>query len=128
MILKLPKIVILFLFVQKQAKPVLTNTAPKKLPASVTKNSYNAPKVVPQKQQVVTTSSVPTAPKATTTLNKQELINYKIALRNKIAHKINFTNVIGDGTCAIIFTISDSGILQNRKFKKQSKIFVSKKL
>ena len=54
------------------------------------------------------------------TVNPQEMINYKIALRNKIASKIDFTSILGDGTCVVSFKISQSGTLTNRSFTKQS--------
>lgn len=69
------------------------------------------PKVIPSQK-----SSVP----KTTVTNIQELNNYKIQLRNRIASKIDFTQVIGDGSCIISFTISSEGALTNRKFLKQS--------
>ena len=50
-------------------------------------------------------------------------IGYKIGLRNKIAQKINFANVIGDGTCVVSFNIASNGALQNRKFQQQSDNF-----
>ena len=73
-------------------------------------------------QKPVTTATTSTKPQ-TQTVNKAELANYKINLRNKIASKINFTNVIGDGTCVVSFSISSSGALQNRKFLTQSDNF-----
>ena len=63
-----------------------------------------------------------TKPTATvnTTEAKQELASYKVALRNKIAHSINFTKIIGDGDCAVSFKIDNAGNLTNRHFSKQS--------
>lgn len=64
-----------------------------------------------------------TQPKTTQTTQKsnpQELSYYKIALRNKLASRIDFTNVLGDGTCVITFKVSSSGQLTNRAFAKQS--------
>ena len=52
--------------------------------------------------------------------NPQEMTYYKIALRNKIASKIDFTNILGDGTCVVSFKVSSSGQLINRAFAKQS--------
>lgn len=51
---------------------------------------------------------------------KQELTTYKASLRNNIGKKINFANIVGDGSCAITFTINSSGKLTNRKFSQQS--------
>ena len=41
-------------------------------------------------------------------------------MRNAIGRKINFANVVGDGSCSITFTINSSGKLTNRKFSQQS--------
>ena len=108
---------------KQQIQPT-TKTTPKAVPAK--QNTQQT--VQPQQQTKTTTNPVinqpqPTQNVQTRVVNQQELANYKINLRNKIAHKINFANVIGDGTCIISFTISNSGILQNRKFKKQSNNF-----
>ncbi len=51
---------------------------------------------------------------------QQELKNYKIALRNAIAREIDFTKVIGDGSCEIEFALNSSGKLINKNFSKQS--------
>ncbi len=51
---------------------------------------------------------------------KQELSNYKTALRNTIGRKIDFTKVVGDGSCSVAFKIDSSGRLINRSFSKQS--------
>lgn len=53
-------------------------------------------------------------------LNPQEYANYKINLRNRIASKINFAGVVGDGDCIVSFAVSSTGSLINRKFDKQS--------
>ena len=51
---------------------------------------------------------------------RQELVNYKAGLRNTIGRKIDFTKVVGDGTCAVSFKVNSSGKLTNRAFTKQS--------
>ena len=51
---------------------------------------------------------------------KQELANYKISLRNTIGRKIDFTKVIGDGSCVVAFKVNSSGQLVNRSFAQQS--------
>ncbi len=51
---------------------------------------------------------------------KQALKTYKNNLRNTIAKKIDFTRVIGDGSCTVSFRIDSSGKLINRSFSKQS--------
>ena len=55
-----------------------------------------------------------------TELAKQEFINYKAQLRNTIGRKIDFTKVIGDGSCTVAFKIDSNGKLTNRSFAKQS--------
>ena len=52
--------------------------------------------------------------------NRQEYINYKAQLRNTIGRKIDFTRVIGDGSCTVAFKIDSTGKLINRSFAKQS--------
>ena len=51
---------------------------------------------------------------------KQELVSYKANLRNTIGRKIDFTRVIGDGSCTVAFKIDKNGKLINRSFAKQS--------
>ena len=51
---------------------------------------------------------------------KQEFANYKAQLRNTIGRKIDFTKVIGDGSCTVAFKIDANGRLTNRSFAKQS--------
>lgn len=53
-------------------------------------------------------------------LSKQGLAEYKVALRNTIAHSINFTKIIGDGECAVSFKIDNAGNLTGRHFSKLS--------
>lgn len=85
------------------------------------------PTPLPTTQQQTTVQKLPiptiSQQTQTPTVNKQELLNYKVSLRNTIARKINFANIIGDGTCTITFTISNSGTLENKKFKVQSDNF-----
>lgn len=74
-------------------------------------------------QQTSTSSNVQvpkTTGQVTQTTNLEELKQYKKALRNKIASNINFLNVVGDGKCALSFSVSSSGALLNRKFVSQS--------
>ena len=52
--------------------------------------------------------------------SKQELVSYKANLRNTIGRKIDFTKVIGDGSCTVAFKIDKNGKLTNRSFAKQS--------
>jgi len=51
---------------------------------------------------------------------KQELAAYKTNLRNTLGYKIDFTKVVGDGSCTVAFKINSSGQLVNRSFAKQS--------
>ena len=51
---------------------------------------------------------------------QQEYTNYKIGLRNKIASNIDFTAVVGDGSCVVSFKLDASGNLINRAFSQQS--------
>lgn len=53
-------------------------------------------------------------------LKLEELNKYKIKLRNNIASKIKFINVVGDGSCAVSFKINASGKLINKRFSKES--------
>lgn len=53
-------------------------------------------------------------------ISKQELTAYKAQLRNTIGRKIDFTRVIGDGSCTVSFKIDSNGKLTNRTFSKQS--------
>ena len=55
-----------------------------------------------------------------TQLAKQEFVSYKANLRNTIGRKIDFTRVIGDGSCTVAFKIDSNGKLVNRSFSKQS--------
>ena len=41
-------------------------------------------------------------------------------MRNTIARKIDFTRVIGDGSCTVSFKIDSNGRFYNRSFTKQS--------
>ena len=41
-------------------------------------------------------------------------------MRNTFARKIDFTRVIGDGSCTVSFKIDLNGRLYNRSFSKQS--------
>lgn len=118
----------------QQPKKVETKPQPK--PKTVVQQpvkTVQTPKVDVQKYIPKTdTSSTVTKPAQTTqttqTVQKktnnaalqQELLSYKIALRNRIASNINFAQVVGDGKCAVTFKIDHSGNLINRKFSLQS--------
>ena len=114
---------------QKASKPAAqakkTQTATKNVPAQPVKQTTVKKTTT---QQASTQSSVSrsthtqTVQKsaANTAAQKQALLNYKIALRNKIASNINFGRIVGDGSCTISFKISSSGTLTNRQFAKLS--------
>ena len=95
-----------------------TQTQTKTQPKTVAKPQQTST----QKQKSQTTTKASTAPKTTTatSANPQEMAYYKISLRNKIASKIDFTNILGDGTCVVTFKVSSSGQLTNRAFARQS--------
>lgn len=78
------------------------------------------PKQTTQTQQTQTVQKVQEQPKVNTAAQQKELLNYKIALRNKIASNINFVQVVGDGNCKITFKLDANGNLVNRSFSVQS--------
>ena len=53
-------------------------------------------------------------------LMKQEVANYKTALRNRMASRMDFTKIVGDGECIVAFKVDASGRLVNRSFARQS--------
>ena len=61
-----------------------------------------------------------TQPAQNTAVLKQEFQNYKLSLRNRLASKMDFTRIVGDGECVVVFKIDASGKLTNRNFAKQS--------
>lgn len=118
--------------VQPQPKKVEKNLPKTILKKESTKNTSitKVENKLPKKEEKKVSTPITTQPKVVTpqkspiskntVTNVQELNNYKIQLRNRIASRIDFTQVIGDGSCAISFTISSEGALANRKFLKQS--------
>lgn len=97
-----------------------SQTQTKTLPKTVAKPQQTSTSTQKSKAQISAKTS--TAPKTTTAVsaNPQEMAYYKISLRNKIASKIDFTNILGDGTCVVTFKVSSSGQLTNRAFARQS--------
>lgn len=59
-------------------------------------------------------------PAQNTAVLKQEFQNYKLSLRNRLASRMDFTRIVGDGECVVVFKIDASGKLTNRNFAKQS--------
>ena len=102
--------------VQKQPKQT-TQTQPIKTTPKVDVQKY-IPQTQTQPQPVV--KPVEQKPVVDLVAQQQELLQYKIALRNRIASKIDFTQVIGDGNCKVTFKINSSGTLTDRKFAQQS--------
>lgn len=106
----------------KTAAPVKQQVVPKKsAPPKKTTSVSGTPAVQTQKTSAPKTSVPKTVkPAINPAVQKQALLNYKIALRNKIVSNINFGAIVGDGDCVISFKISQSGKLTNRAFAKQS--------
>lgn len=101
----------------KTAAPVKQQVVPKKsAPPKKTTSVSKTPAVQTPKISVPKTVK----PAINPAVQKQALLNYKIALRNKIVSNINFGAIVGDGDCVISFKISQSGKLTNRAFAKQS--------
>ena len=74
------------------------------------------------KTQKVTQTKTASKPQTTqnTAVLKQEFNNYKLSLRNRMASRIDFARVVGDGECIVNFKIDSTGRLVNRSFAKQS--------
>lgn len=111
----------------KKVNPSLP-TATKNKSVNQTKKTSSTPKVT---SKAVKTQNKPQATVSKKTTDdtksknvrlqqKAELERYKIGLRNGIFYKIDFTSVIGDGTCSLSFSIDERGKLVNRKFTKKS--------
>lgn len=92
--------------------PTKTTIKPNKTPTTQKTTNLSQTSAKPQQTSV--------KPQNTNSYDMQELNNYKIALRNKLGHSVNFLEVSGDGNCAISFKIDSSGNLINRKFIIQS--------
>lgn len=80
---------------QKNAKTQIKSTKPKNTKSTTTQQKQTTPK-----QNVA---------------NKQEIFNYKIQLRNNIFQKIDFTTVVGDGSCSFYFKVNKDGTITNKK-------------
>lgn len=80
---------------QKNSKTQTKSTKPKN-----TKSTASQQKQTTSKQNVA---------------NKQEIFNYKIQLRNNIFQKIDFTTVVGDGSCSFYFKVNKDGTITNKK-------------
>lgn len=80
---------------QKNTKTQTKSTKPKNTKSTATQQKQTTPK-----QNVA---------------NKQEIFNYKIQLRNNLARKIDFTTVVGDGSCSFYFKVNKDGTITNKK-------------
>lgn len=109
---------------QKKQPKTTTQTVQQTVSAPVPK-LQNSPvaqtKAQPPVQNKSVQSSVkPVVPVKSHAVLKQELDSYKVSLRNTLGRKIDFTKVVGDGSCIVSFQVSSSGALTNRSFAKQS--------
>ena len=103
----------------QQTKPVQTKAQEQKTAQTNNVQTTTKPAVVQQKTaEQIAAEKAEAARKASQA--KVELANYKAALRNAIGRKIDFTRVVGDGSCTVAFKINSSGKLTNRSFSKQS--------
>ncbi len=102
----------------QQTKPTAPITQQTPTSNSVTAQNRQTP-ATPTKQ-TVSAPQPSTVSQKNSVAAKQELSNYKIALRNTIGRKIDFTKVVGDGNCTVSFKIASNGKLTNRAFTKQS--------
>lgn len=109
---RLPKVVEKNTTVKKVAENKPASKVKESKPKEITTPKPTKPTVQPTSQAKQNTNSA--------VVDVKELNNYKIQLRNRIASKIDFTQVMGDGSCVLSFTISSDGTLLNRKFEKQS--------
>lgn len=116
--------------IQQEVEPSRTVELPKvkkqETQKSVVKSqnktvSQNKPSTL-QKQvyKSQTKNVVKPQPAQNTAVLKQEFQNYKLSLRNRLASRMDFTRIVGDGECVVVFKIDASGKLTNRNFAKQS--------
>ena len=111
----------------KKVNPSLP-TASKNKSVNQTKKTSSTPKVTSKAVKTQNRTHATVSKKTTNDTKsknvqfqqKAELERYKIGLRNSIFYKIDFTSVVGDGTCSLSFSIDERGKLVNRKFTKKS--------
>lgn len=119
--------------VQNSIQFTNTQTTKTTTPAKTTTTTTQTPKTTTTQKPVTTTTTTTTTAQTPPTLRNatpqnvksqteinREIANYKASLRNNIGKKINFANVIGDGSCAITFKVDSSGKLINRNFATKS--------
>ena len=63
----------------------------------------------------VAKNNTQTTQQKTVSANPQEIGRYKVRLRNYIASKIDFTRVVGDGSCSFTFRVASNGALIDKK-------------
>ncbi len=96
----------------------------KTVPASNNKTGSSVSQSSPKPGQTQNKPVQTTQPQTQNTQKKtvansaslQEVSDYKVKLRNHIARKINFANVVGDGTCVFTFKVNEQGALIEKKF------------
>ncbi len=107
-----------------QSQPVQKQTQPQTNAPQIQVQKPSQPRQNTQTQKLGLSlpadKTLTPTPKVNTAEMKKELLQYKIALRNRISSDIDFTKVIGDGKCVITFKINSSGKLTNRAFALQS--------
>lgn len=103
---------------QKQASKQTTKQTAKPQNKSVSQNKPSTSQKQVSKPQTSTVAK--TQPAQNTAVLKQELLNYKLSLRNRMASRMAFERVVGDGESVVAFKIDASGRLTNRSFAKQS--------
>lgn len=92
----------------KQTPPKTTNQNK----TQATKKTSNATKTTPTKVNKPVQKQTQTK---ISTANPQEIARYKVRLRNYIASKIDFTRVVGDGSCSFSFRVTSNGALVDKK-------------
>ena len=112
---------------QTQTQPKTTAQTQSKTTTTAQKPAQTQPKAQTQTQ----TQPIQVQPKTTQTAQKpvqtvkattsvSEINQYKKALRNKIASKIDFLDIVGDGNAVLSFKVSSSGMLYDKKFETRS--------
>lgn len=104
-------------------KPVVQNQTVKQPSAAeieAQKAAEAAKKAAEAKQKAENEAKLAAEKAKQAALAKQEYASYKISLRNTIAKKIDFTKVVGDGSCVVSFKLDSTGKLVNRTFAQQS--------
>ena len=105
---------------QTQPKKPQTNTTQPQTQPQTQQQTQPQPQAQKPAGTLPADKTLTSTPKVNTPEMKKELLQYKIALRNRISSDIDFTKVIGDGKCVITFKINSSGKLINRAFAQQS--------